>query len=288
MGTVFGRIDNNIESLTHNEMIIAKYIKENPNQVVSDSIKETARRCGVSVASVSRLAIALGYGDWKELRHNLVRDSSISNSPVFSVISKVDDEQTIARKVFEGVICSLQDTLDCIKRDNLCRFTHALHTCSRVIFFGTGGSGYIARDEAIRFSHLKMGSEAYTQEYQMIIQAIRMRKSEIAVGISNSGRSRSTVNALGEARKRQVLTVGIANFWNTPLEQVSDLFFCTSYPKWGGITASLTARIAIMCIMDVLYILAAHNGLVSDNVSHIDMVVEKYLRIPAKHLDRTT
>lgn len=283
MASVFSRIHNFLHSLTPSEAKVAEYCLSHPDTVINHAINEVAARSGVSVASVSRLAVTLGYRDWKELRLAFAKDSSSGDDcQVFPDIMQGDSDEMIARKVFEGNILSLRETFDQINMKDLLRLGKAIQKTDRVVFFGSGGSGCIARDESLRFSHLDLAAEAYFEEFQMMLIAARMKKGQIAFGFSNSGRSRATVGVMREARRNKALTVGIANYRNTPLEEVSDIFFCTSFPKRGGFTSSLTARVAVMSIMDAVYVLAAHRGMMASNVKEIDRALES-VRLSVKN-----
>ncbi|MCD8140594.1 MAG: MurR/RpiR family transcriptional regulator [Planctomycetaceae bacterium] len=282
MATVLGRISNYSQCLTPSESRVADYLRSHPEEVIKNSIQEVARNSGVSVASVSRLATTLGYRDWKDMRLNLAKDSSAPDNPVFSDITKDDSDEMVTGKVFDGAIMSLRDTFEQMDKKSISRLVAAIRKTDRIVFFGSGGSGCIARDESLRFAHLELAAEAYSEEFQMMLQASRMKKGQIAFGFSNSGRSWATVGVLEEARRNKALTVGIANYRNTPLEDASDIFFCTSFPRRGEFTAALTARIPIMCIMDAIYVLAVQHGMLTTKVGHVDHILEKNLRLPAK------
>ncbi len=282
MASVISRINNFFHSLTPSEAKVAEYCLKNPEAIVNRPINDVADMAGVSVASVSRLAVSLGYRDWKELRLGLAKEAADTfDSAVFPDITQDDSDEMVARKVIEGNILSLKETYEQINKRDLLRVVGALLKTERVVFFGSGGSGCTARDESLRFSHLEMASEAYSEEFESMLQAARMRKGQVAFGFSNSGRSRMTVGVIEEARRNKALTVGIANYRNTPLEEVSDIFFCTSFPKRGGYTASLTARIAVMGIMDAIYVLVAHHGRMLPNVKDVDRALES-VRLPAR------
>lgn len=281
MASVLSRIHNFLQSLTPSEAKVATYCLRDPDGVINSSISEVANRSGVSVASVSRLAVTLGYRDWKELRLNLAKGAGAKvASPIFPDILPGDSDELVARKVFEDNISSLRDTFEQTNQADIQRVVAALLKTERVVFFGSGGSGCIAKDESLRFSHLEIAAEAYDEEFQMMLQAARMKKGQVAFGFSNSGRSRATVGVIREARKHKVLTVGIASYRNTPLEEASDIFFCTSFPWRGGVTASLTARIAVMGIMDAIYVLVANKGRIADNVKEVNQALESVRLAP--------
>lgn len=279
MSSFLSRIHTFTDSLTPNEEQVVKYLCQNPDQASADSVQEVAKRSGVSIASVSRLAATLGYRDWKELRLSLARETILAANPVLSDIEPGDNDETVVRKVFTSNIASLQETLDQLAVKNIVRVVNAITKTDRIVFFGSGGSGCIARDESLRFAHLDLSAEAYAEEFQMMLQAARMHKGQVAFGFSNSGRSRAVVSVLREARKNGALAVGIANFRNTPLEDAADVFFCTSFPRRGEMTASLTARIAVQSIMDAIYVLSAQHGRISREVEYMDRILEEHLRI---------
>jgi DNA-binding MurR/RpiR family transcriptional regulator len=278
-----------LHSLTPSEAKVAEYCLAKPDAVIDNSIHDVAREAGVSVASVSRLAATLGYRDWKDMRLSLAKDAGsasangsagAADNPVYPEIRRGDSDDDVVEKVFNGNILSLKNTIRQIDKDKIIEVAKKVRKTDTVVFFGAGGSGYLAMDEALRFSHLRVTAHACTEDYLMMLHAAKMRKGQIAFGFSNSGRSRSTVNALAEAGKCGATTVGIASFPNTPLEKASEYFFQTSFPFGGGMTASLTARLALGSIMDAVYVLAAQHGGMSDRFKHMDDLLEIQLRVP--------
>lgn len=282
MSSVLSRMQNYDLTLTPSEDKVAEYIQKHPEEIMGLSIQEVARRAGVSIASASRLAVALGYRDWKELRHNLMKDFNANPATFFSDVDKSDTGETIIRKIFDCSMLSLSETFAQIDKPDILRVVSAMLSARRVVFFGTGRSGCFAKEEALRFAHLGMIAEAYYEEYQMVLQASRMDEGQIAFGFSNSGRSRATVEVLGEARKGGALTVGIANYRNTPLEKVSDVYFCTSFPRVGEISSSLTARIALLCIMDSIYFLSSNDDGLARRAEEMNGTIDQRMRLPSR------
>ncbi len=287
MSSVTARITMRRASFTPSEAKVAAYCLAHPDEVIDNSIHDVARAAGVSVASVSRLASTLGYRDWKDMRLSLAKDagsaaaaSGAADNPVYPEIRKEDSDEDVVDKVFNGNILSLRNTVQRIDRSKIIDIAKKVRKTGLAVFFGSGGSGYLAMDEALRFSHLKVTAHACTEDYQMMLQAAKMRKGQIAFGFSNSGRSRATVSALAEARKCGAMTVGIASFPNTPLEKASEYFFQTSFPFGGGMTAALTARLALSSIMDAVYVLAAQHGGMSERFKYMDDLLEVQLRVP--------
>ncbi|MDR0361212.1 MAG: MurR/RpiR family transcriptional regulator [Planctomycetota bacterium] len=283
MEPVLARIKSRMPSLTPNGAKAAKYISRHPDEVISNSINELARKAGVSVASVSRLATTLGYRDWKDMRLSFARDSNNRDNFIYADIDPNDPHQVVIQKIFDGNAASLRETCGQIDNRAVLKVVQALLETDRVVFFGCGGSGVMALDEGIRFSHLDYSADAYTDEYTMLIQASKLKKSQVAFGFSHSGRTRTLVAAMTEARRRRAVTIGIANFRNTPLEAAAELFFHAVFPRQGSLTASLTGRLALLSLMDVFYVLAAQHGRMGHNSEIIDKTVEAHLRLANRY-----
>lgn len=255
---------------------------------MDQSIHSVAKAAGVSVSTVSRMATKLGYSDWKAMRLGIARDMVRMDhlerqvNPVFSGISADDSDLSIVRKILNSSIASLCQTFEWLEEERFLHAVELVNNATRLVFFGSGGSGYVAHDEALRFSHMKMTAEAYSDPYQMLIQASQLKKGQVAFGICNSGRTRITVAALEAARKAGAHTIGISNHRGTPLEAVCDVLLSTAPIHSEFLSASLTPRISVLFIMDALYCLAAHHGNISDSLQDINLLLESNIRIAQK------
>ena len=239
-----------------------------------------AESAGVSIASVSRLTKKLGLQNYKELRMSLATEIRPEEnlSAIHDSIKPSDNAEKITGKVFSGNIKSLEDTFKMLNHQDLQKVAAGICKANRVVFVGIGSSGHICRDAALRFALLDVQAESYSDSQEIIIQSLRLAKGAIAVGISHSGRSRITVEALKMARAGGATTVGISNYLKSPLEKHSDTFLCTSFAESSVKVAALTSRIAQMCLLDALYLLTAKHKKVFKKAELINSYAEELLR----------
>jgi DNA-binding MurR/RpiR family transcriptional regulator len=181
--------------------------------------------------------------------------------------------------VFRGYEQSIEDTLKILDLKNLIDISAILSKTDRAVFFGIGGSGIVAQDAALRFSHLDIQAEAYNDPLFIIIQAKRMREGEVAVGVSHSGRTKVTCEALQLAGSRGAVTAGISNYMKSPLNTFARYFLCTSFPEERVKAAALSSRIAQLCIIDAIYLLAAKHKEVIWDTESLNRLIERLLRI---------
>ncbi|MFH1616408.1 MAG: MurR/RpiR family transcriptional regulator [Planctomycetota bacterium] len=283
MAGVLIKVKSLYKNLPKAEKYIADYILRHPEKVPFLSVSELAEATNVSVASVSRLSKKLGCENFRDFKIELAQVTSESNiGAIYQAITPDDGDKEIIEKVFLGNIKSLQDTLKIIDRRELLQAARAISKCSKVVFFGIGSSGHIAMDAALRFTLLDIQADAYNDPQQMLIQALRMKKSEVAVGFSHSGRSKITIEAIKCAGENGSTTIGVSNYLESPLHAVSNVFICTSFSESRVKVAALSSRIAQMCILDAMYLLVAHYKKTFNKAELFNGYAEKFLRVPEK------
>jgi DNA-binding MurR/RpiR family transcriptional regulator len=266
-------------NLSGAERQVADYVCANAREVPYHSVTAVARAAKVSVASVTRLAKRLDYPGFREFKIALAQEVAAPVSALYAAVTDQDNDAEVVRKVFGGNVQSLENTLKMLDPVACTRVARLFNQARRIVFFGIGTSGSVGRIAALRLSHLGLAAEAYGDPYDMLIQAVRMRKGDVAVGISHSGRSTMTVNALALARKNGAATVGLSNFLRSPLHDIGDVFLCTSFPQTRVRSAALSAIAAQVCMLDALYVLTARYVKGGPGVDRVNALIEEEFRM---------
>jgi len=244
-------------------------------------VRELADLAEVSVASISRFVRDVGFDDFKAFKRQFGRESRSPVSSIYQAVNAKDSDQAIIDKVFSGNAKSIEETLQALNRADMMRAAKLIAGTRRLVFFGMGGSGNIALDAALRFAQIGIQAEAYQDSYQIMTQALRLQKGEIAFGISHSGRSTMTVRALELAGKNGATTIGLSNFTRSPLHKVSQIFFCTVFPESRILMAALSSAVAQTCIIDALYLITAnHSRKWLSQTEWLNKQSEEQLRLP--------
>jgi len=257
MSSVLARITSLKGELSGTAARVATYLQRHAEDAPYLTGGQLAEQAGVSVAAVTRLAKRLEYQGYRELRIALAQEMSSPVSAIYAPIDDGDADGEVVRKVFGGNVQSLQDTLKLLDMSDCSTAASLMHEASRIAFFGIGASATVGRAAALRLSHLDIATAAYGDPYDMLIQATGMGKGEVAVGVSHSGRSSMTVDALRTARENGAATIGISSSLRSPLHAASDISFCTPFPQTPARSAALSAIPAQVCLLDALYVLIA-------------------------------
>lgn len=283
MSGVLIKIKSIYNNLPKAQRSVANYAISHPDKFPYQSVTELAKATNVSVASVSRLSKKLGYDNFSDFKISLAQDlAGESIGTIFESITADDSDKSVIEKVFRGNIKSLEDTFKIIDNGEILKSAKLISNSPRVVFFGIGSSGNIARDAAIRFSSLNIQAEAYSDPQEVLIQSLRMQKSEVAVGISHSGRTKITIEALKCASENEATTIGISNYMESQLHEYSEFFLCTAFPESRVHVAALSSVIAQICIIDVLYLLTARYKGLFKKAELLNSYAEEILRIPVR------
>ena len=207
------------QSLPEAEKAVADFILRETDAVPGLTIYELTRRAGVSTATAGRLARRLGCASFRELKVAVARESGSPISALWEGVAADDTDEDLVRKVFGGNIRSLEETLQLQDTARLRTVARAFAQASCIVFVGAGSSGHVAEDAALRFCHLGLRADACTEPLRSVARVSTLRRGDVAVAVSHSGRTATTVECMRIARERGAQTVGITNYGAGPLAE---------------------------------------------------------------------
>lgn len=235
---------------------IAKYILEHPQEVKLMRIKELAGECGVAEATISRFVKTVGLGNFQELKINLAAlppEGDRSAKMVYEEVNESDPVSTILDKIFAINSRALEDTRRILDIHEIERAVAAFDHARHVDIYAAGGSYVAAEHARLRFYRIGKRCHTYSDPNQQSVSSSLLAAGDLAVGITNSGRTISTVSALKQARSGGAATMCITSFDNTPITEHSDIVLFTSTQDSAFFQESMVSRLAQMLVIDALY-----------------------------------
>ena len=184
-------------TLTAVERRVADYILENGEEVVLMPIADLAKNVGVAKSAVVRCAKSLGFEGYAELKIALT--SELSKNKQLNYAPYIDPDDTpndILDKIFAANIKTLHDTAEKLDRDIYGKTVDALASAEHIYVYGIGTSAVFANELQYRLMSLGMYALAVTDIAAMKVSTLNIRPGDVAVGISNSGRTTATIDAL--------------------------------------------------------------------------------------------
>jgi DNA-binding MurR/RpiR family transcriptional regulator len=218
---VLARLDSLLPSLRESERKIAEHVLANAGEVVYLSITELADRTSTSEASVIRFARALDYSGYAAFKIALALELRAAAVRLPTELATSYDAATIKQRVIHLTIESLHDTGHLLDDLAVEQAVAALAAAPRIEFYGVGGSAVVARYAYATFMQIGLPAHAIVDPHLQVMSATQLRAGDVALGISKSGSTRDTVEALQQARDAGATCLCITRYARSPITQVA-------------------------------------------------------------------
>lgn len=243
------------KNLTAKEKKLADYILLNAQEVAGMSVSELCQRAGVVKSLAVRFSKSIGFGGYSDLKialaKELVRNEELNYSPY---INRDDSSGDILEKIFSANIKTLHDTLSGLERDMLESVVELLENAGNIYIYGIGTSSGIANDFQYRLMQLGYTAFCFTDVVSMKVSALNIKNGDAAIGISNSGRTAATVDALKMAGEKGAKTACVTSYPKSRIVEISDYPLVISTDEIQYPIEAISARIAHISILDTIAI----------------------------------
>lgn len=251
------RIRTSFPSLRPSEQKVAKFILDNTELVVELSVTEVARRSDVSDATVVKFSQRIGYTGFQEMKISLAKELPAHTRNIYGEIAPGDDLQTLKEKIFALNKTALEETCRILDQSKLEQAVLALTEARQVHICGVGASGTVAMDAEQKFMRIGIPCHAYIDPHIAAAMAALLRPGDVAIGISHSGATRDTVEALQTAQRAGATTICLTNFINSPVSRNADITLLTAVQETDFRSGAMASRVAQLSIVDVLFVAVA-------------------------------
>lgn len=246
-----------LNNLKPSEKKIAQYILKNPEEISDLTIAELAKRCGTSEASVVRFCKTLGYKGYQDLKIKVSADLAVKSKKIQGLVSVDDDVDAIITKVSKNNMLAVENTMDVLDRAEVAKAAQALMKAKKIDFYGVGASGIVAQDAMHKFMRINKACTAYIDTHMQLTSAANLSPEDVAVGISYSGQTMDTVDALRLAKNAGATTICITKFGHSPITEVADIKLFVTSSEALFRSGAMASRIAQLNVIDILFTLVA-------------------------------
>ncbi|MBC8590053.1 MurR/RpiR family transcriptional regulator [Wansuia hejianensis] len=251
------KIKNLKDSFTDSEGRIADYIIENKEEVCNLTTGELAEITETSPASVIRFAKKLGYSGFQELKIAIAKDTpkyEMDIEKLYEAITLQDATEEIMEKVAIENIKAIKDTITLLNKEIIDISVEAIDKANYVNIFGVGSSGLVGED--LQYKMVRIGTKAgfHPDPHLQIVSASNMQEGDLAIGISHSGRTKETFNALKIAKNSGAKTISITKYGSNPVSDIADIKLYTTEVERHLRMGAISSRIAQLTIIDILFI----------------------------------
>jgi DNA-binding MurR/RpiR family transcriptional regulator len=252
------RIRSLLPGLAKAEQRVAHVVLEDPGGVARRSITEVAESAGTSETTVTRFCKAVGVSGYPELRIALAADTARAeartNRDMGGDIDPSDDLTQVVGKVAFADARAVEETAEQLDIAALRHVVEAIAGAGRVDVYGVGASAFVALDLQQKLHRIGRVCFAWSDTHIMLTSAAVLSPGDVAVGISHTGATTDTVEALREARDKGAVTVAITNFPRSPISEVADYVLTTAARETTFRSGATASRIAQLTVIDCVFI----------------------------------
>src|SRR5271165_3911542 len=163
-----------------------------------------------------------------------------------------DDVGQLAQVVMLRASDTIRDCLEKLDTAAVKRAISAIAACSRLDIYGQGGgSASVAEDAKLRFFRLGLAVCAYADGHQQRMSAATLRPKEVALAVSNSGRSKPVIGAIEIARSYGATTIALTRP-DTPLAIAAEVVIPIVIPEDANALLPTASRYAHMAVIDTI------------------------------------
>lgn len=258
-----GLVQAEYDGLSRSFQAIARYLTQNPNDVVMQSINEIAGKCGVHASSLVRFAQSLGYDGFKELKELFNRRLATAAPGFETRVRALKDDLQLHRrgspKGFLGDLiardtATLQDLFTEIVEDDLVKAVDLMAEADTVYVAGQLRSAPIAI--FVRYVLTMLGRNVVLLDANGGLathMARTMRPTDLLFAISFRFYAKEVVSITEGAHGSGVPVIAITDSALSPLAKCATVLF--SVPE--GEYAFSRSLAAPMCLAQALMVALA-------------------------------
>ncbi len=238
---------------------MAQRVVDDPERAAASSITQLAKDCATSEATVIRFCRTIDFSGYRELRLALAteagqaRSARSNTAELASDINPDDTLVTVVQKIAYTDARAVEETGAAMDVNVLREVIDAMSNARRIDVYGVGASAFVGADLQQKLHRIGLTSFAWSDAHVMLTSAALLRESDVAIGISHSGTTTDTVQALTEAGRRGARTVAITNFPRSPIG-FADHVLTTAARETLFRSGATASRLAQLTVVDCLFV----------------------------------
>jgi DNA-binding MurR/RpiR family transcriptional regulator len=248
-----------LPSLSRAEQRVGNIIIEQAATAAAMTITELAKRANTSETTVIRFCRAIGVSGYPELRLRLAAEAGRiqDDGPAEAVgsdISLSDDLGQVVKTIAYADARAVEDTAAQLDLDALGQVIAAIAEARRIDVYGVAASAFVAQDFQQKLHRIGLTAYAWSDLHLALTSAALLREGDVAVGISHTGTTMDTIDALAEAGRRGATTVALTNFPKSPITRVADLVLTTAARETTFRSGAMASRLAQLTVVDCIFV----------------------------------
>lgn len=252
------RVRSRVSEMSPAEARVARLVAENPGSASASTVAQLSRRAGVSDATVIRAARSLGFTGYAQMRLVLAGIAALpSPEPEGSLTADIavgDATGMVVAELAASEQQAIRETAASLDAATLDVCAHAIADSHRLVIFGVGASGLVGQDLHQKLTRAGRWSFCSPEPEATLTMASLLGPGDVAVLISEHGRTPDVSSVLDQARSAGATTVAITGSEGSPLARRADHVLIATSHDIQFRPGALASRISQLVVVDCLFI----------------------------------
>ena len=217
-----------------------------------DNFAENAR---LAKSAIIRCCKSLGFKGYSDLKIALAMEVSRNKRLNYApYIDQEDDAGAILDKIFSSNVKTLHDTAERMNRDVLQKAVDLLDNANVIYIYAIGTSAGIAGEFQYRLMQIGKIAICVNDVPSMKVSTLNIKEGDVAIGVSHTGRTVATIEALQLAKAGGAMTLCITSYPGSEITQNADYSIEIYSDEIDYPMEAISSRIAHLSIIDTLTI----------------------------------
>lgn len=253
------RLRGLLDDLQPSTRRVADFVLADPERAAGLTITELADACGTSQSTIVRLCRELGLAGYRQFRLALVadlgrREGESRPAELPGDITEGDDLASVVATIAFADARAVEDTGRSLSVAALEAVVDAVVAAGRTDVYGVGASGIVAADLQQKLHRIGRVAFSYADAHLALTSAALLRPGDVAVGISHTGTTIDTVDALAIARRGGATTVAITNAPRSPVALEAEHVLLTAARETTFRSGATASRLAQLTVVDCVFV----------------------------------
>lgn len=226
MAEVYQRVAEKLPNMSKAQEKIAKYILSHPNSTPFLTVEKLAKLSGVSIATVTRFVIFLGYSGYPEFLKDTQQSmqQQVNNSERIKLgVEKNFSKDKSIYEIFEEDVNNIKTTVETLNVFEIKKCVNILLNAKRIYIVAKRSSAALAVFLKY-YLDLMFNNVIIVENIEQMPKQINKDCGEdVIIGISFDKYSRSTVEIFSHLKRKGATTIAITDNMLSPLVPYADV-----------------------------------------------------------------
>jgi len=246
-----------IDELPKAEKKAASFIIDNPERLKELNISQLAEASGSSTAAIVRLCKRLEFDGYQQMKISVLLNSNSAPSDRNSFDDFKIGKGVSVRDIISSSIDKVTNAVNLIpmiiNENSIKEAAELIWASSHIQILGVGASGLVALDLMQKLQRIGINAYYYPDIDMQLTMACNLKKEDVCIGVSYSGRNTSVIKALTQAKKQGAKSITLTRFGSNSLSELGDIKLFVPAVEPLIREAATISRITQLFIVDILF-----------------------------------